>query len=196
MAGETEHWTWRIAGSGMTAFVAPQAAPAILDPAGGGNPHNAHIAPPKGSTLLLKKMHGFYVATEPPGDTGALMKVVLAIIATAENPALGLVDLRTVWAGGLAHLITGTPVNAAHYPVTVPVEVEFDPEHRHSHIHNGGQRRFSEEFGFTFVHSAISADFSYLMDLTLDYDIIWDEESGRSRLVESEQSDWDQEGEI
>lgn len=195
MTGETEHWTWRIAPSGIASFDAPSSAPAIVDPAGGGNPHNAILAPPKGATVQLKRMHGYILSSEGITDTSRAMKVVLAIIASAQTPALGVIDLRTVWACGLFHTVAGTPANAALAPATVPIEVEFDPEHRHSHIHNGGARQGSEEFGFAFVHTA-TADYNYFMDLMLDYDVVWDEPSGISKLKEEEWEDYDiEEGE-
>lgn len=196
MAGETEHWTWRMAPSGMSLFSAPAAAPAILDPADGGNPHNAIIAPPRGSTLTVRKMHGFICNARSMSDVTARMKVVLAIIASSGAPALGVIDLRTIWAFGMFQSTLGTPAADAIVSQGVAIEVDFDKSHRHASIHNGRGYRSFPEFGYAFVHTANGDDYNYLMDLTIDYDIVWDEESGTSKLIESEQEDWDQDGEI
>lgn len=189
MTGETEHWAWRMAPSGMALFTAPAAAPAIVDPAGGGNPHNAHIAPPRGSTLTIKKMHGFVASARAITAVTARMKIVLAILATSGTPALGVIDLRTVWSWGAFHSIVGTPANAALVNEGTPVEVDFEEGHRHSSIHNGRGFRGFPEFGYTFVHTANGDDYNYLMDLVIDYDIVWDEESGTSVLPDDE-NDW------
>lgn len=188
MTGETEYGSFRVYRDSLDVFTAPGAGAAIIDPAEGGSPANSVIAPPKKSTLTLLRMHGYIAGAEGTSEASSRMKVLLAKIATAQSPALTLRQLKIAWVHGLNHTIVGTPVNSVAPDTTAyDIEVNFESRNTQS-IHNKGSRPGSEEFGYVFIHQG-SVDFAYMMDIVVEYKIVYDDETGKSKMNWLESND-------
>lgn len=189
MVGETEHWSWRFTAIGINAFVAGTSTAIVNNPSPG---QQRLIQPPKGSTLQLVRMHGFIAAAEGILEATSNMKIVLAKVLNTPQPPLDLEGMQAAWAMGFSRSIAGTPANAAALSDGVPIEVDFDTKHRSTSIRNRGGRGDGQPsgdlggggIGYSFITKA-SASFSFLLDVVVDYDILWHEPSGRSRLSQN-----------
>lgn len=187
MAGEVEHASWTMKLEGINNFTAPSAGPATIS---SDNPQiENNIVPPKGSTLQLTRMRGFITDTTGIGSSTKAMKLVLARLASRGSPQLSFAAIETVWSYGLSRSLAGTPADQSEKAQGAVIEVDFDRKHRSTSIRNSiigsnniGTPNSGSNMGFRFLHQAVTADYNYLMELHVDYDIEWHENSGRSSI--------------
>jgi len=194
MVGETEHRTWRIAQGGLASYDALTSAPTIMTAAVDGQPSRLQV--PKHSTIQLKKMRGSIALDEDILTANNKMKINLgAVNVDAPSPVLTTGQLRTLWTYVASRKIAGTPANAESLREGITFEIDFKDRHIWTRIHNQhtGAKTASRtgNMGWVFVMQASGANMNFLADFEVDYDIIWDERTGRSRLDPTEDENWE-----
>jgi len=172
----TEHLTWRVTNLAMAEYIATTTTTLLRTFASGDRA--AILIPPRGAKIVLKKMHGFIVSNQHPNIANTAVKIWLTktdgfttVVATESlsTPAL--------WTYGMSHQISGTPADDNNTKQGAVIEVEFDP--RHATMKPTRPTRVSASafvgtsYGFGFIHEAAGVDFPYLLDLSVQYDLIW-----------------------
>jgi len=165
-----EHLTFRLTTDALNSWSAPTASPALLQVTS--TSLNQLIIPPRGSKVVLKKMHGFYVSTLQPAASDRAFKVWLTKTNLSVEPNVNR-RREIAWVHGDIHNIEGTPTNTFKAGGAIQIEVDF--EGRHNTIKNP-QKPATVAYGWGFVHQASGAAFTYFLDLTISYDLIWDDQ--------------------